>query len=485
MDNAQNKHPVARSGQITRAIGNISNSLLDSLFIQYEIDQTPTIEILKVINECKSKFTNGLSTINANYWIERGYSSLDAKILQHKCKRAQKGLNAVRKSAFQFKTYLEKINPNTGILYTLEEAKYKANQIRPIRPEYWMEKLGVDYATALDHATKTKQRNNHAGQRASANKSNEQKIGDNNTRPEFYMIRYGLTFEESVQCVADRQRTFTLDSCIDKHGAERGPLIWKARQDKWLATLDQKPAEEKARISEMRNTMSALSMQIRYGDDEAAKESYRQKFRNRLRLYNKDNFINLYGVNARTEYAKFVKTRPNSVHFKFLEFSKLCAHIKVTLLSDGELNGVMLNIIPDETYWYHNTNLDKLIIDVFGEQKHIKTIVPQNNGNFKNYECSVIHNGRKKRLRSKLEMRFYHMLCAAGVEFEIEKIYPGVKRQKCDFYIPQTDDYIEICGMMKKQAYKQKMELKRSIHGAILLETDDEMSEYVDRLCEL
>jgi hypothetical protein len=29
------------------------------------------------------------------------------------------------------------------------------------------------------------------------------------------------------------------------------------------------------------------------------------------------------------------------------------------------------------------------------------------------------------------------------------------------------------------------MELKRSIHGAILLETDDEMSEYVDRLCEL
>lgn len=68
------------------------------------------------------------------------------------------------------------------------------------------------------------------------------------TRISYYTSR-GYSQEEAEKLLSERQTTFTLEKCIEKHGEEKGRKIWQARQDKWMATLDSKSDEEKAEIN--------------------------------------------------------------------------------------------------------------------------------------------------------------------------------------------------------------------------------------------
>ena len=52
------------------------------------------------------------------------------------------------------------------------------------------------------------------------------------TTLEFY-INNGYSKEDSEKLRSERQRTFTLEKCITKHGEEEGRRIYKERQDKW------------------------------------------------------------------------------------------------------------------------------------------------------------------------------------------------------------------------------------------------------------
>lgn len=64
-----------------------------------------------------------------------------------------------------------------------------------------------------------------------------------------YYTSQGYTEEEAQLSLSKRQRTFSLDICIEKHGVEEGTRVWSARQEKWLKTLDSKTDEEKAAIN--------------------------------------------------------------------------------------------------------------------------------------------------------------------------------------------------------------------------------------------
>lgn len=50
-----------------------------------------------------------------------------------------------------------------------------------------------------------------------------------------YYINKGYSIEESKNLLKERQRTFTLDKCIDKLGEEIGYSRWLDRQEKWLS----------------------------------------------------------------------------------------------------------------------------------------------------------------------------------------------------------------------------------------------------------
>lgn len=52
-----------------------------------------------------------------------------------------------------------------------------------------------------------------------------------------YWIKKTNSIEEAEKLYKERQRTFTLEKCINKHGEERGTFVWKERQKKWLKSL--------------------------------------------------------------------------------------------------------------------------------------------------------------------------------------------------------------------------------------------------------
>ena len=75
-------------------------------------------------------------------------------------------------------------------------------------------------------------------------------MNDNHNNPlriDFYTFR-GATEEEARQMLAERQCTFSLEKCIEKFGVKEGRKVFRERQEKWQATLDAKPQEEKDRI---------------------------------------------------------------------------------------------------------------------------------------------------------------------------------------------------------------------------------------------
>lgn len=56
------------------------------------------------------------------------------------------------------------------------------------------------------------------------------------TTIEYYTTR-GYTEEEAAVRLSERQRTFSLQKCIEKHGEEKGKEMWLARQSKWLDAI--------------------------------------------------------------------------------------------------------------------------------------------------------------------------------------------------------------------------------------------------------
>ena len=87
---------------------------------------------------------------------------------------------------------------------------------------------------------------------------------DNNSDPtkfEYWLEKCNGNHEEATKLYKDRQTTFTLEKCIDKHGIVEGFAVFKDRQDKWQATLTDKSEEEKIRINRLKvnNSVGAIS----------------------------------------------------------------------------------------------------------------------------------------------------------------------------------------------------------------------------------
>jgi hypothetical protein len=68
--------------------------------------------------------------------------------------------------------------------------------------------------------------------KAKSSKSNRE--NGNNSTTLAYWLKSGMTEEEANAALSERQRTFTLEKCIEKLGEEEGTRRWKERQKKWL-----------------------------------------------------------------------------------------------------------------------------------------------------------------------------------------------------------------------------------------------------------
>lgn len=60
------------------------------------------------------------------------------------------------------------------------------------------------------------------------------------TQLEYWLEKTEGNIEEAKKFLAERQRTFTLEKCIEKYGEEEGRKKWIARQEKWIKNYRKK-----------------------------------------------------------------------------------------------------------------------------------------------------------------------------------------------------------------------------------------------------
>jgi len=117
-------------------------------------------------------------------------------------------------------TYLNKLNPSTGINFTLTEAEEKIkNDLSKGFKKVWRE-----YREGLREKSFV------------------------NTTLDYYLNR-GLSYEDAKMELKKRQATFSLEKCIERYGNDKGVEIFNRRTKKWLEKLDSKTEEEKKNIS--------------------------------------------------------------------------------------------------------------------------------------------------------------------------------------------------------------------------------------------
>lgn len=158
-----------------------------------------------------------------SYWISRGWSVKDAEEKREKRKVG-------KKSPMCIEFWLER-----G--FTEEESIYKIRSQRKINVEYWLDR-GYSIEESKSKIREFQTENNH---KRNQKLENDIDFRNNMKSKQSMFIEYwlekGFNEEESKKRLSERQSTFSLKKCIEKHGEEKGSIIWKDRQIKWKNSL--------------------------------------------------------------------------------------------------------------------------------------------------------------------------------------------------------------------------------------------------------
>jgi G:T-mismatch repair DNA endonuclease (very short patch repair protein) len=111
--------------------------------------------------------------------------------------------------------------------------------------EFWMKKgHGENESSALAHQETEKNRN----KLKDIKKDDPDYQKGKSWNSYKYWMGKGMSEDDAKKHVSEKQGTFSLKKCIEKHGEEIGKKIWTERQEKWARTLDSKTDEEKLEI---------------------------------------------------------------------------------------------------------------------------------------------------------------------------------------------------------------------------------------------
>jgi hypothetical protein len=219
----------------------VSRDILDKVLSNTDLTKGITPLKNEILEEIRKYSREKFGSYNGNYnkrhykyWIQRGFSEKCSYYLSKK-RKLENPIHV--KSPFDYKTWMEK-----G--YSEEEAKYKANSIRPIKKEYWLER-GYSEEEAIEKAKEVKNKNNNNGKK--------KKYPFESNTLEYWTMR-GYSKKEAVEKVKERQSTFSLEKCIQKHGEEEGRKVFEERQRKWQETLNNKTQEEIIDINKRKMT---------------------------------------------------------------------------------------------------------------------------------------------------------------------------------------------------------------------------------------
>lgn len=109
-----------------------------------------------------------------------------------------------------------------------KEGRKNLNDCYALMPEEYAKKHGISLAKVKEMKSK----------QSSKNMTNANKTMNENhaSRPVNinYWLEKGFSYEEAKEKLSERQRTFTLEKCVQKYGEENGLIRWKERQQKWM-----------------------------------------------------------------------------------------------------------------------------------------------------------------------------------------------------------------------------------------------------------
>lgn len=327
--------------------------------------------------------------------------------------------------------YLLKYGKNVGtILYNEKNIKHKFNSSL----EGLIHLFGEEKANDIIYKRGTAFRNSEIQRRnsekfAKKRKDNPELYTDILTTQIGYYLKQGYSEDESQELLSERQRTFSLDKCIDKYGIETGTEVFNQRQSKWQETLNNKSQEEKDEINKNKSCVliKESESKIDYYD----------------RLNNSVNNI----IYDETDCKEFI----NSFYNDNLKYKFLC---KEYFIKDLPMS--IYNVIDKDNISDYLDNLKLTFPD--------KNLIRKNGRFFQ----KRIPEGL---LRSSLEITFHEELIKRNIQFKLEKFYDiNIEKLKSDFYIVEYDIHIEIAGDMKNETYINKMKYKEEQYDALILE---------------
>jgi hypothetical protein len=419
--------------KVIELIGDLKDSTKNYLLEKYKNSDLNVNNLSKVISiDLKLKCVNKTSIY---YWTSRGWTEEEAEEKRTKKKN--------KNSPFKIEFWTEK-----G--YTEEEARYKTNSFRKCNIEYWTSRGYTEEEAKIQISEFSRRAGKIYSKKLKDNPKRYQGILDTQV---LYWIKKGYTEEESIEKVKERQRTVTLEKMIKRYGEKEGTVRYHLRTKRWLETLNSKSDEEKKEINKKKSrSFKTILKECNY-DKQKAVEVFIKSQGIKNFIYNYDEYLNKLIDIVNTNYAYLYSTfewfSKHNIAQYYLDYFEIS---KKQLKKDLYKRGIEF---PKQNIIFFNTR---------GGFRHWKLIT--NSG---------------KILRSSHEINFYHLLKENNIEYEIEKYYEGTNL-RCDFYLPKYNHFIEIVGDIKNDYYISKMLYKQSKFGSILIASNEEQLDFIERL---
>lgn len=136
-----------------------------------------------------------------------------------------------------------------------------------------------------------------------------------------WWVDKGYSLEEAEIALKDRQTTFSLDKCIDKHGVDEGTRIWEERQEKWQDTLSSKSPEEIMEINRKKASGSNLVAMWRQDESLTSRGTF-------YAIRVSEDKVKL-GITTRDIHTRWGEVRKNSLEHFTIEHETILESFRV------------------------------------------------------------------------------------------------------------------------------------------------------------
>jgi hypothetical protein len=426
-----------------------------------------------------------------SYWISRGWSVKDAEEKREKRKVG-------KKSPMCIEFWLER-----G--FTEEESIYKIRSQRKINVEYWLDR-GYSIEESKSKIREFQTENNH---KRNQKLENDIDFRNNMKSKQSMFIEYwlekGFNEEESKKRLSERQSTFSLKKCIEKHGEEKGSIIWKDRQIKWKNSLlesgyDGKKGKDSKSIEHIKKKFGDnwidKFIEINYKKDKEFMKKL-TSFSSYQDMINYMIFLNLsfgeiffkihnalipavYSISYDLIHEYLISKFPfymkecsvEYYHFKhgddwiekFIQSNcyKNKDEIRELLKFDSYTD--LIDFLVKSNYSLTEISLkiqNKILLHFYNCSRQDFSNYLMSLPIFKKTRYGNIRYFNNHLCRSDYEFEIARFLVENNISYRYEVKYPG-SNYKCDFYLIDLDCYVEFMGIYKDKEYVEKYEKKKN-----------------------